>query len=260
MPLDIAQLRHQLLGEIAAPGEAEKAGEFFQRPGIRRQSVSLLIGHHLQAVLDAAQEFIGGRQLIARGGVDPAAGRERCKRCDRRAAAQLVMAAAGNELLGLDKEFDLTNTAAAELDIVALHRDLAVAAISVNLPLHLVNVGDGGVIEIFAPDERHEIAQELLAGGEIAGARARLDQSRALPVLPAALVIIERRFGRDRDLGRGRIGAKAQVDPEHVAVRIALLHELHQVAGQTHIERHRLDIWRQRRRSRIEEHDEVDVA
>ena len=53
------------------------------------------------------------------------------------------MPAAGDQLLGLREELDLADAAAAELDIVALDRDLAVAAIGVDLPLHLVDVGDG---------------------------------------------------------------------------------------------------------------------
>ena len=63
------------------------------------------------------------------------------------------MAAAGDELLGLHEELDLADAAAAELDVVALDRDLAMAAIGVDLPLHAVDVGDGGEVEIFAPDE-----------------------------------------------------------------------------------------------------------
>ena len=44
------------------------------------------------------------------------------------AAAQLGIAAAGDQLLGLDEELDLADAAAAELDVVAGDRDLAVAA------------------------------------------------------------------------------------------------------------------------------------
>ena len=174
---------------------------------------------HLQAVLDAAQEIVSRRQLVARGGVDPAARGERRQRGERVAAAQLVMAAAGDELLGLHEKLDLADAAAAELDVVALDRDLAMAAIGMDLPLHRVHVGDRRVIEIFAPDEGRQIAQQLLARGEVAGARPRLDQGRALPVLPAAFVVVERRLGRDRDLGRGRIGAQPQIDAKNVAVR-----------------------------------------
>ena len=135
--------------------------------------------------------------------------RERGEHGERLAAAQLRMAAAGDQLLRLHEELDLADAAAAELDVVALDRDLAVAAIGVDLPLHRVHVGDRGEVEIFAPDEGREFAQELLAGRDIAGAGARLDHRRAFPVLADAFVIVERRGGRDRDLRRGRDRAAA---------------------------------------------------
>ncbi len=191
--------------------------------------MGLLVSHHLQPMLDAAQKIVSRRQLVARGGVDPAVGGEHGQHGDGAAAAQIAVPAAGDELLGLHEKLDLADAAAAELDVVTFDRDLAVTAIGVDLPLHFVDVGDGRVIEIFAPDEGRQIANQLLAGGDIAGARPRLDQRRALPVLAAAFVIIERRFGRDRDLGRGRIGTQPQIDAKHVAVGRALLQKLDQV-------------------------------
>ena len=208
MRLDFAQMRQQHSGEIVAIFEAEKPGERTERLAIGRQSVRLLVGHHLQAVLDAAQEIIGRRQFVARRGVDPAVRRQRGKRPDGRTTAQPAMAAAGNELLGLHEKFDLADAAASKLDVMTLDRDLAVTAVGVDLLLHGMHVGDRRVIEIFAPDEGRQIAEQPFAGGDIAGARPRLDERRALPVLAPALVIIERGFGRDGDLGRRRIGTQ----------------------------------------------------
>ena len=74
------------------------------------------------------------------------------------------MSSAGNELLRLHEELDLADAAAAELDVVALDRDLAVSPVGVDFLLHRVNIGDRGVIEILAPDERRELAQKPLAG------------------------------------------------------------------------------------------------
>ena len=168
------------VGKIVATFIAEKAGKTVERGRIGRQRVGLLVGDHLQAMLDAAQKIVGRGQFVARGGVDPTAGGERGQRRDRAAAAQFVMAAAGDELLGLHEKFDLADAAAAELDIVALDGDLAMATIGMDLPLHLVHVGDGRVIEIFAPDERREIAQKPFAGGKIAGAgRALISAARS---------------------------------------------------------------------------------
>ncbi len=173
---------------------------------------------------------------------------------------KLRIAPAGDQLLGLREEFDLANAAAAELDVVAFDRDLAVAAIGVDLPLHGVHVGDRGEVEIFAPHEGRQFVEDRLARRDVAGAGARLDHGGALPVLPDALVIGQRRRGRDRDRGRGRIGPQPQIGAEHVAVGGALLQQLHQPLRQPHEQRRRLGILRQGRRRRVVEHDEIDVA
>ena len=142
MALHLAQVLEQLLRERVAILEAGKAREALQAFAVRRQRVGLLVGHHLQAVLDRAQEPIGRVEIGAGIGADPAALGERRKRRQRLAAAQLGMPAAGDELLGLHEELDLADAAAAELDVVALDRDLVVAAIGVDLALHRVDVGD----------------------------------------------------------------------------------------------------------------------
>ena len=258
--LNLVQMDQQGVGESVAILETEKAREFAERRAIGRQGVGLLVGHHLQAMLDAAQEVISRGERIARLGIDPAAVGERRERGDRLAAAQFAVSAAGDELLGLGKKLDLADAAAAELDVMTLHCDLAVAAIGVDLLLHRVHVGDGGVVEVFAPNERGKLADERFAGGKIAGARPRLDQRGALPVLATALVVVECRCGGDRDLGRGRIGAKPQIDTEHVTVGRALLQKLDQVAGQPHVKADRIEVRRKPGEVRIEKDHQIDVA
>ena len=260
MLLDRAQMRQQSRGERIAIGKTEKAGELTERPGVGGERVRLFIGQHLQAMLDAAQEFVSRRQRVARRGVDPAAGGERGKRGDGLAAPQCGVSPAGDELLGLHEKLDLADAAAAELDVVAFDGNFAMPAVGMNLLLHGVDVGDRGVIEEFAPDEGRKVAEEFFAGSDIAGTRPRLDQRRSLPVLATAFVIIERGFGGDGDLSGGWIGAKPQIDAEDVAVVGALLQKLHQAAGQPHKKRRRLDVRHQRRRRAIEKHHEVDVA
>ena len=105
-----------------------------------------------------------------------------------------------------------------------------------------------------------ELANERFAGGKIAGARPRLDQRGALPVLAAALVVVESRCGRDRDLGRGWIGTKPQIDAEHVAVGRALLQKLHQIARQPHVKADGLEVRRQLGDVWIEKNHQIDVA
>ena len=135
--------------------------------------MGLLVADHLQPVLDAAQEKIGLGQVACRLFRDPASFGESFKRRDGAAAAELWVATSGDELLGLGEELDIADAAAAELDVVPFDRDGAVALIGMNAPLHCVDVGDGRVVEIFAPDERRELAEELRAQRDIARGDAR---------------------------------------------------------------------------------------
>jgi hypothetical protein len=168
--------------------------------------------------------------------------------------------AAGDELLGLDEELDLADAAEAELDVVALDREIAVPAIGMDLLLHRLDIGERGKIEILAPDKRRQFIQDGLPRRDVAGTGARLNQRRALPVLPDAAVVGERGFGGDRDLGRSRIGSQPQIDPEHVTVGGALLQKLHQAARQAHEGGARFGVVRHRGSGRIVEDDQIDVA
>ena len=105
-----------------------------------------------------------------------------------------------------------------------------------------------------------KLLQELLAGLDVAGRGARLDQRGTLPVLAEALVIDERGVGRERHLRGTGVGPQSQVDAEHVAVAGALLHQAYKLAGQAHEERLRLDALPQAHPLALVENDEVDVA
>ena len=80
------------------------------------------------------------------------------------------MPAASNQLLGLGEKLDLADAAAADLDVVALDRDLALAAIGLHLPLHVVDVGKRCEIQMLAPDERRDFRKQRLAGLGFTGA------------------------------------------------------------------------------------------
>src|SRR5262245_38441040 len=118
------------------------------------------------------------------------------------------MATAGDQLLGLHEELDLADAATTELDVVSLDRNLVMAAIGMDLPFHRVNVGDRSKIEILAPDEWRQAAEQRLPRRDIAGAGPRLDHGGAFPVLPGTLVVVERGSGRHRDLRRSGIRAQ----------------------------------------------------
>ena len=151
--------------------------------------------------------------------------RQPLQRLQRLPGAQFGMPAAGNQLLRLREELDLADAAPALLDVVALDRDLGMPLVGVHLPLHVVHVGERGKVEIPPPDERRDLAEQRLPGLAVAGARVRLDHRRAFPGAPFALVVAERRRGRDRDRRRGRIGTQPQIDAEDVAVAGALLQQ-----------------------------------
>src|ERR1700694_5224192 len=111
-----------------------------ERNRVGRQRMGLLVRDHLQPMLDAAEEIISRFKIAPRVISDPAALGESGERRQGAAAAQLRVAAAGDELLGLNEEFDLADAAAAELDVVAGDRNLGVATKGVDLPLHGVGV------------------------------------------------------------------------------------------------------------------------
>ena len=225
-----------------------------------RQLVGLLVGQHLHSMLDITQAHIGLGQFLAglRGHV-PGLG-QRGERLQGPAAAKLRIAAAQDQLLGLDVELDLPDAARAQLEIDALGRHPLVDLVRVDLALDGMDVGDGGEVEVLAPDEGLELGEERLGRGHVAGAGARLDEGRPLPVLADILVVLQRRGDRHRRLGRGRIGPQPQVHPEDVAVGGAQLHQVRQPLRQPHGEGLALDAGRQRHPVRIEEHRDVDVA
>ncbi len=121
----------------------------------------LLVGDHLQPMLDAAQVEIGLAQLLGDTPLDPAALDELSHRLERLPRAQLRLPAAGDQLLRLHEELDLADAAAAELDVVPGDGDVPEAAVGEDLPLHGVHVGDGRVVEVLAPDERGQLVEQL---------------------------------------------------------------------------------------------------
>ncbi len=260
VPLHDVEMAEQVACEGGTALVAEKPGKTLHRFGFFRQRMGLLVGDHLQPVLDAAQEDIGRGELVARGKSDPVARRQHIQRFQRRPHPQFGMPATGNQLLGLGKKFDLADAAAADFDIVALDRDLALAAKRLHLPLHVVDVAQRREIQMLAPDKGRDFHHQRLAGNGVARAGSRLDHGRAFPGPPFPLIVIQRRLGRDRDLCRGRIGAQPQIDAKHVTVAGALLQQSRQALRDAHEERLRLDIRRERARLGIEEYDQVDVA
>ncbi len=260
VPLDLSQCADELAREVVEPAIAREAREGLELARVLRQLMGLLVGDHLQPVLDASQIEIGRLELVAHVDLDPAARRKPGEGRERFAHAKVGLAPAGNELLGLREELDLADAAGAELDVVPGDADSRETAERMNLPLHRVDVGDRGKVEVFPPDEGLQLREERLTGLDIAGGGARLDQGRALPVLAEALVVEGRGVGRERDLRRPGIGAEPQVGTKDVAVGRALLDQPHEIAREAHEKILRLDRRLRRRLLGVEKDDEVDVA
>ena len=258
--LNSLQLPGEALREGGGIGKAAEAGEPQQLVGLLGQRLGLLVGDHLQAMLDGAQEAVGLSELVAGGGGDPAALLETLQGGQGVRHAQLALASAGDQLLGLHEELDLADAAAADLDVVAGDADGAEAAIGVDLALHGVDVGDGREVEVLAPDVGGEALEQGLAGGDIAGDGPRLDEGRALPVLAEALVVVERGVGGERERRGAGIGAQPQIRAEHVAVAGALVEQAHEIAGDAHEEALHLGAGAQADAREIVEDDEVDVG
>ncbi len=123
-----------------------------------------------------------------------------------------------------------------------------------------MDVGDGGEVEVLAPDERGQFRQERPSGRDVAGAGPRLDEGRPLPVLADALIIFQGGRHRHRRRGRGGVGPQAQVHPEHIAVPGAVLHQVRQPVGQPHREALGLHPFHQRQGVGLVEHRDVDIA
>ncbi len=170
------------------------------------------------------------------------------------------MAAAQDQLLGLDVEFHLADAAAAQLQVGALGAQPLVHLVGVDLALDRMDVGDGGEIEVAAPDEGLQLLQERPPARGVAAHRPGLDEGRPLPVLADAFVVVEGRVHRHGQ-GRGRgIGAQAQVQAEHIAVGRAALQDVRQPLGDLGHEGLWLDAGRQGQGVRLVEDRDVDIA
>ena len=180
MALHIAEMLEQRLSERRRRKSAE-AGEGVERVALARQALRLLVIDHLETMLDRPQEDIGGAEIGDGFDADPAIGLERVQHEQRLLAAQMRTPPAVNELLGLDEKLDLADAAAAELDVMAFDSDGLMALMGMDLSLHGMDIGDGGVVEIFPPDERPQIGKKVCADFEIAGDRARLDSAPHAP-------------------------------------------------------------------------------
>ena len=150
------------------------------------------------------------------------------------------IAAAKDQLLGLDVELNLANAASAQLEIGPLGGQPIIDLVDVDLPLDRMDVSNGGKIEVLAPDKARQLLKKALAQRHVPGHGAGLDKGCPLPVLADGLVIVEGCSHGHGGRGRARIGTQAQIDPKDIALCRALLQQLRQ--GPCHGQRNGLRI------------------
>ena len=199
--------------------------------------MSLLVGDHLHPMFETAQIAVSFVEFSTTASLYPTALFERRERVERRTYAQIRLPTARDQLLRLDEEFDLANAAASKLQILPRNGDPADLAVRMNLTLHGMDVGDRCEVEIFAPDERRQFTEEIVARVDVAADRPRLDHRGAFPVLANRLVVSVRGSRRKRNLRCPGIGPKAKVGAEHVAVRRPLIEQHDEVARQANEKR-----------------------
>ena len=96
--------------------------------------------------------------------------------------------------------------------------DFGMAFVGMDLAFDRMDVFDGGVVEIFAPDEGFERLQEMCTGLRVASTAARFYHGGTFPVLAHGFVIGLCRIGGDGDLGSTSVGAQAEVYAEDITV------------------------------------------
>jgi hypothetical protein len=120
-------------------------------------------------------------------------------------------------------------------------RHALVDLVGVDLALDRMDVGDGGEVEVLAPDVGLQFGQEGRRRVQVPGAGAGLDEGRPFPVLADRLVVLQRRGRRHRERCRRRVGPQPEVQAEDVAVAGLQLHQFRHPGGQPHRESKRFN-------------------
>ncbi len=204
---------------------------------------------------------VGRTQSLGDVAVDPALAGEGGEGRQGGALPEPLVAAADDELPGLGEELDLADAALPELEVVAGDGDRAgEALVGADAEPHVLGVLDRPEVEVPAPDEGPQPAEEGLAGGDRAGAGAGLDVGGALPGAAEALVVVLGRLGGDADRRHRRVGAQAQVGAEDVALGGDLGEQLHELLGDADEAAAQLGVVVGGVAGLVEQHDQVDVG
>ncbi len=190
--------------------------------------VILRIAEHLQAVLDAAQEQIGGFELLR----DPRrqqlpAGQLR-QHGEQRLGLHAPVLPAAYQLEGLHDELDFADAARAELDVIG---EIAARDFLFDERLHLAQTFEHAEVEVTPVDEgTHALGVDEFPGRRT-GDGARLDPGVALPVAAVGLQVVVEECAADGERPAVAEGPQPHVHAMHDAFAGALAQDAdHQAA------------------------------
>ena len=208
IPMAVERCQH---GRVV--GEAHCLGEHGLRFGVVRQELGLRVVQVLDAVLQPAQEIVGGSEFLLRVGSHEA-GLHQCVQHDQCwLLLQCGNLAATDELEHLRGEFDFADAARPQLDVV---RHLATCDLAADLHVQVADRGEGAEIEVFAEHEGpHDLHQFVVSA---AGERARLDPGITLPRPPLRHQVVFQHRVAHRERAGFAPRAQPQVDTENIAV------------------------------------------
>ncbi len=178
----------------------------------RGKAVGLAAVHHLDPVLGPPQEQVGVGDGVAVARLHDAGEEQAVERPQHRPLpdARVAQLASVEQLQRRDEELRLPDPSPAELEVV-----LALGArAGVDAGLHGLDLLDDPQVERAAPDEGLELAEQLLAHRQVAGAGARLHQGVALPGPAEGLVVELGRPDAVHDGSAAPVGPEVQVHPE----------------------------------------------
>ena len=190
----------------------------------------LLVGDHLQPVLDRPEPVVAGAEQQRVGAIDDP-GFGQC--VERRAGAappEFGSPPAVDHLVRLREEFDLADPAAALLEVEAGAGAGRSGIVGADLLRQPRDLGNRPEIEAAPPHERPDRGEEAFACGHVARAGAGADEGGAFPGQCRAFVMRQRRADGQRERGDLARGPQPQVDPEDIAVLGHVAHDLHQRA------------------------------
>src|SRR4029077_7214476 len=201
----------QRFGELLTRPKPEAEGESSQRLCLSRHGVGLLLGLHLQAVLDTAQKEIGliqRQNFFSRKKIELA---QRTQSLPRACLLEKRVTRAVDELERLDNKFDFANATCAELDVpfqVLLSNHVAFdPAFDAGDFVQQIGRRTSWV------NEGLELTKKFVAELTAAAHRARFDQGQALPCLAKARVVIFHADQRTGERTGGSFRPETKIDP-----------------------------------------------